>query len=151
LLAVEQRRGVGQARVEELLEQLVRQVVVVSGVAPRVGPGAALAAGGPRDGEAAELLPALRYQPGQVTGQHGQDGAEVGSVPGPGEVRLAEPDQQPAPEPGEELVGPMDGQLRTAHPEGSTLEMDGDREPSDGGLEQAACDVRRDGGAEASG
>ena len=55
-----------------------------------------------------------RDQPRQLGGEHGEEAAEVVGVPCAGEVGLAEADQAVAADPGEELVGAVDGHLGAA-------------------------------------
>ncbi len=138
LLGREQGAGVAQARVEEQLEQLVRQVVVMGDVAPCVGAGAALVARRAHHGDRAESLQALGDQRRHVRGQHLEEAAEVVRVPRAGQVGLAEPDQHPAAEPGEELLRAMHGHRRPTGAEGPAPQVDGDREPSYAGHEEAA-------------
>jgi hypothetical protein len=145
----EQRGGVAQARVEEQLEQVVRQVVVVSDVALGVRARALLVVRRAADGEGAELLQPRRHQGRHVGRQDAEEAAEVLGVPRAREVGLAEADQQTPAEPAEELLGPVDRHLGAPGPERAALEVDGHREPADAGEEQPPRDRGRDGRAQA--
>ena len=114
-VAVEQRRGVAQRRVEEQLEQVVGQVVVVRDVV------ACLLASVLRGGRGVRGTVTARSRcSGRGTrscssrGQHGQEAGEVVGLPGAGEVGLAEADQAVAAEPREELVRAVQHHRRTA-------------------------------------
>ena len=111
---------------------------VLTGVRAR----AALAARRTPHRERPQALQPVGDEPRHLGREHGQERAEVGRVPGPGQVGLTEADQGAVAEPGEELLGSLHGHLGPTAADRAALQMDGHRQSAYAGLEQPACDVR---------
>ncbi len=112
--AAEDGGGVGERLVEEEGEQLVGQVVVVADVVPGALGGVELRRGPAQRPEAAQPLEGAGHEVGGVVGEHGQHADEVGCVPLPGHVGLAEADEPARADPPEEGVGVADVHERPA-------------------------------------
>ena len=121
---------VAHGRVEEQLEQLVRQVVVVGDELAGlllVGP---VEVGALGDHERAGALQPVGDQGRHLGREHGEEVAEVlrlVGVPGAGEVGLAEADQAVAADPGVELVGAVDPHRRARRGRGPRADRDRSR------------------------
>ena len=92
------------------------------------------------DGQPAQPLQPGRDELGGVRGEHGEQPGQVGAVPVPRHVGLAEPDQAGGAEPAEELPGPVQAHDRGGRSPGtvqaSVGQADPHRQPDDRRAEQ---------------